>query len=269
MSIVRQLLVIAIVEALRNRTMAGPQVFDSTIDTLDRLRSGESRPLLIFSVEEAEHEPDRQADSGFIGRAARLKLLVQAVIVSGREIRDAQGVAVVASVGETDAAYEARLNLLDRQWKQLLHDHDGEWAAIFRGLLDGRGIGTIRDMRAVDPETGGKQALRLTEVSLSVMPDPLPGEPIPAPIERGLAAMESDGDAGYALVAAQWRQILGETGDWPDWRALQSALFETRDGMAALGQGPFGIDELVDFETARVETDSGMVLLTEADDVDH
>lgn len=253
MSVVRQLIQIAMVEAVRDRTLAGADVFDSRMDPLPDLVKGVTRPFVIFSVEESSSQGahDGPLESGLLGRTAELTVLVQTGVASGHEIKDGNGVRLIAAIGESDSAFEATLNILDRQWRARLTDYDNPWAEILRGLVTQ--VGKIIDTRSSDPETGTKHATRFVQVNLSVMPDPLPGEPIPAPIEAGLAAMEADGSPSYAEVARVWRALLTEAADWPDWRTLQAGLFATRADMGGIGLGPFIIDDLVDFAAADLD----------------
>lgn len=251
MSIVRQLVQLALVNAPRGLTIAGDDIFDSRMDPLGQLAKGARRPFMIFSVEESDADgKEGPEDVGLLGRCVKLTILLQMAVASGQEIKDQSGTRIIAAIGETDAAFEATLNILDRQWRQVMSSFDNPWATIFRGLVVR--IGKIMDQRSSDPETGTKHAARFIQIHVEVMPDPLPGEPIPAPIEAGLAAIEADGDASYAEIARVWRGILTEHADWPEWRAMQAGLFATRADMAAVGVGPLGIDEMVDFEEADV-----------------
>ncbi|TRL35497.1 hypothetical protein [Rhizobium straminoryzae] len=246
MSLVRQLIQIALVEAWRGRTLAGEFVYDSKIDPLAGFLAGQPAPILIASVEEAEQAEDGQATRGVMGRPASLTIMVQTGVATGREIRDENGVIVLGAIGESDASYEAMLNLLDFQWRCALHDPDNSWAVLFRSLVTS--IGTIKDVRATDPETGSKHAARFTQFKAEVLPDPMPGDTLPDAIEAGLTALEADGDPGFALIAASWRLMLEGSPDRPDWRILQSGLFTTDAGMAALGQIPAAIDTPADVE---------------------
>lgn len=67
MSIVRQLVQIAVVEALRGHTIALENVFDSTMDTVPGLLKGGAQPVLVFSIEESVETVDDATD-GFLGR---------------------------------------------------------------------------------------------------------------------------------------------------------------------------------------------------------
>lgn len=241
MSVVRQLLQIAAVESFRNATIAGADVFDSRIDTLPDLLANAKRPVLIVSIEASEQPVGGQGQRNFLGRDTRLTMLVQAAVASGVEIRDDAGDVVIAEIGETDSAFESRLNVLDRQWRSILQAGDGTWPAIWRGLVNA--VGKIKDTRAVDPETGRKHAARFTEIEIDVVWEPDVGAPLPPCIEAGLAAMEQDGDASYAELARAFRDALAPPETWEGWQAVQSGLFLSNDKLLALGLGPLAQDE--------------------------
>lgn len=261
MSIVRQLVQLALVNAPLGFTIAGNDIFDSRMDPLEQLAKGARRPFMIFSVEESEEDgKEGPEDVGLLGRCSKLTILRQMAVASGQEIRDQSGTRIIAAIGETDAAFEATLNILDRQWRQVMSSYDNAWANLFRGLVVK--IGKISDQRSADPETGTKHAGRFTLIHAEVMPDPLPGEPIPQIIEDGLALLEADGDTSYAEIARVWRTVLTADADWPEWRTLQAGLFATRADMEAVGVGPLGVDELVDFAQGDVALNGADVTIT-------
>lgn len=267
MSVVRQLLQISAVEAFRGATLAGDDVFDSRIDTLPNLLVDARRPVLIVSIESSEQAPDHgQGQYGLLGRDTRLSMMVQAAVASAVEIRDQDGDVVVAEIGETDAAFEATLNILDRQWRSVLQYGEGPWAKIWRGLVFR--IGKVRDTRAVDPETGRKHAARFTELDLDVVWEPDTFAAIPDNIEAGLAAMEADGDVAYAEIARVFRALLTNSDEWPQWQQVQSALSLVDEGLQALGLGPLAGDEdraTPPFDAAIVEQEGMPPVTIEVD----
>lgn len=263
MGVVRQLVQIAMVEAVRGKTIAKDDVFDSRIDSLQDLLTNSRRPLLIFSIEESQQDGEGSLDNGFLGRPGKLQVLVQAAVASVQEVRDGNDVVIVPSIGESDASFEATLNMLDRQWKTVLSGYADPWVNVFRGLVTR--VGKISDARAVDPETARKHASRYTQFELEVIDEPLPGDPVPPTIEQGLALLEADGAEGYAKAAAIYRKMLSEGDEWPDWRRVQAALFTSRGAMAGLGLGPLVIDDLVDFDEARLSV-SGVSNVVMTDD---
>lgn len=259
MSIVRLLIRISVVEAWRGRTTAQGNVFDSRIDTLDGLLKGKAAPVLIFSIEEGEDADAGQHD-GLVGRDSRLTAMVQAAVASGREVRSGDGSVLVLEIGETDAAYEALLDILSWQWRVCLSDNDNPWAQIFRGLVVS--VGTIKDQRAFDQETGTKHASRFWQFEVTTLPEPMPGDALAEPIEAGLSLMEED--AEYAPLAATWRQLLSEGAGLSDLEHIQAALFATHGDMNALGHGPL-IGDAGEFTEAVIEI-SGAETMVISDD---
>lgn len=230
MSVVRQLLQIAMVEACRGRTIALDAVFDSRMDTLDGLLDGDRRPVLIFSIEESESRRVDQTD-GFLGRSPRFTVMVQAAVATGQAIEDDEGTVVLQAIGETDSALESRLNILDWQWRAAITRPGNAWGQLFRNLMTE--IGQIKDQRATDPETGTKHAARFTQFELEAMPDPVPGDPLPELIEQGLSLLEAD--PAYAPLAETWRALLDQDVDMDELQRLQAKLFSSDGSMAALG----------------------------------
>jgi len=261
MSIVRQLIQLSIVEALRGRTIAGNAVFDSRMDTLPDLLDDQYQPVIIVSVEASDRRNMSQGMASLLGGSAVLTVLIQTAVATGRAIKGPDGTVIRAAIGETDAAFESALNLLDHEWRKILHHFDNEWAEVFRDLVNG--IQDIKDTRGADPDTKRKHAARFVQLDLSVLPEPEPGDDLPEVIARGLDLMSADEE--YAPLAEEWRTLLGEGSDWPDWRKLQSTLFASRQHMAVIGQGPLIVDEEVDFEIAHLNV-SGVKPLEILDD---
>ena len=250
MSVVRQLLQISAVQALRGRTLAKENVHDSTISALPDVMKRTRLPILIVSIEEADHQANGN-DRGFFGRTAELKMQVQSAIFELTKTKSEDGGAddvLEYTLGETDAAMEAMLNIIDREWRSALTDPRNIRADVFRGLVTR--IGRVQDMRAVDPELSRRHALRLTQVELSVIGEPVPGDPVSPAIEAGLAMLE--GMADYAETAQRWRALLSAFDGLEDWEKRQAALFASRSEMDALGLAPLDV-VLTDFESGDID----------------
>ncbi len=232
-SIVRQLIQIAVVEAVRGKTLAGNSVFDSRIEALPEILKDGQRPFLVFSVELAKQTKGGQEDCSLLGRSTSITVMVHAAVAVAEEITAEDGSVVMAAIGETDAALEAVLNIMDRQWRAALSDANSPWADLFMELV--QDVEQIQDFRGADPDTGRKHASRLTEVSLAVMAEPELGAGIVPTIEKGLALLEADCDAGYAEIARVWRDMLDQESDLSDHVKLQSRLFLARDALLSLG----------------------------------
>lgn len=207
MSVVRQLVHISAVEALRGRTIAGGAVYDSRIVGFADLLKGERRAALNVSVESARQDKGDQGERALLGRPTTMTMVVQIAVAQGREAQTDDGqTIVVGEVGETDAACEALLNILDRQWRQILAADASDWADVWRGLSTS--IDRISDARVVNPENGGRYAARVTEISMNVIPEPAVG--VNGVVARGLELMEETDDASYREIARVYRALLAE-----------------------------------------------------------
>lgn len=239
MSVVRQLLQISAVQALRGQTLAGAGVFDSKIGPLPDILKGAERPILVVSIEESDQRSEGGNDTGFFGRTAELKMLVQAAVASPVSVTIDDVEAITAGIGETDAGYEATLNLLDRQWRAVFHLPGNPWAELFRSLI--ASIGDIRDARGINPENGHRHAARFTQIDIRTICEPAPGEDIPEDIERGLQMLSDVPD--YAELAILLRESLTSGSQMSDWQKVQSLLFAGTDTLSAVGLAPLAGDD--------------------------
>lgn len=264
MSVVRQLLQICGVHAIRGKTLAGVEVHDSKITALSAPFKDARRPLLILSIEESDQPEGRGNDGGLLGRSGDVSMLIQNAVFELQKISSADGgkdEELEWVLGETDAAFEATINIIDHQWRAALTDPTNDWADIFRGLVIN--VGQIKDIRATDPDTGRRHSLRFTSVKLDVVPEPQFGRPLPKEIERGLAAIEQLPD--YLDLAARWRALLCQGSSLEDWQKRQADMFASRPTLDALGLAPL-VTELTDFNAADIDVAGVGTLHVEASD---
>ncbi len=260
MSVVRQLLQIAAVQAMRGRTLAQSAIFDSRIGPLPEILKGEEKPILVVSIEESTQPKDAGNDAGFFGRSIRFTMLVQAAVASAVSVEIDGEETITVGIGETDAGYEATLNVLERQWRMALSNPGEPWAELFRDLvLD---VGEIRDARGVNPKSGHRHASRFTEVVLTTVPEPAPGEAMPGAVERGIAMLEGVPD--YAQLGALLRSLLTAGSDATDWQRLRYQLFGSGQTLLAVGIAPL-VDEEDTLSTAKIEG-VGLPYVTVGDD---
>ncbi len=238
MSIVRQLLQIAAVQAMRGRTVAKEAIFDSRIGPLPDILKGEEKPILVVSIEESEQPEDGGNDAGFFGRSIRFTMLVQAAVASAVSVDIDGEETVTVGIGETDAGYEATLNVLERQWRMALSKPADAWAELFRDLV--LRVGVIRDARGINPKSGHRHASRFTEVVLTTVPEPVPGEESQA-VARGITMLEGHPD--YAELGALLRSLLSAGTDATDWQKLRHQLFGSEQTLLAVGIAPLVSEE--------------------------
>lgn len=253
MALVRQLIQICMIEAIRGRTLAGDHVIDSNIAAIGKLDFKGDKPVLAISIEETDQ--DGKYDNGFFGRTSEMKLYVQAAVATKAtiSIEDEDGgegdqkTVEVVEIGSTDAAREATLNILDRQWRQALVDPDNEWGDRFRQLAPL--VGRIRDTRITDPEGGRKYAARVTEIPVTTVPEPEYGHPLPEDIAAILDAVAAVPD--YADLARIWTALIESEALDDDDKKQQARAWLSTNAYAALGFGPI-VDGAGTFDEAVI-----------------
>jgi hypothetical protein len=246
MSVVRQLVAISAVQAMRGATLAGVNVFDSKIESLEGLMANDTKPAIIVSVEEVNQQ--RKNDHGLLDRSSDGKIFIQTGVWSQVTIENGEDAGNYITVGETDAAREASLNILDRQWRAALTDPRNPWADLFKRLA--YEVTGVRDMRMSDPENTARLAARFTEISVLLVNEPALGQGIPEDIEAGLKMLEQTTD--YAHLAPIWRALL--TSEESDWRAFQARIFASDIVMSALGF-PASDDDLPELASVTIAID--------------
>lgn len=260
MSVVRQLLQVAAVQAMRGRTLAQAAIFDSRIGPLPDILEGTERPILVVSIEESEQPEDGGNDAGFFGRNIRFTMLVQAAVASAISVDIDGEETITVGIGETDAGYEATLNVLERQWRMALSDPGEAWAELFRDLV--LNVGVIRDARGINPKSGHRHASRFTEVVLTTVPEPAPGEETPEAVGRGIAMLEAHAD--YAQLGALLRSLLTAGTDATDWQKLRHQLFASDQTLLAVGIAPLVSED--DTLTKAIVDRVGLSDVTVSDD---
>lgn len=235
MSLVRQLIQICMVQAVKARTVAGDAVIDSNIAAIGKLDFVGDQPVVACSVEESDQND--KGGHGFFGRPADLKLYVQiAVAVKAKyTVITGQGEEQeeeIKEIGSTDAAREATLNILDRQWKQALIDPANVWGDRFLQLVPM--IGRVMDTRITDPEGGRKYAARVYEISATAIAEPDFGQAIPADIDAILTAVGQI-DASYGRLETIWRDVFAKAATADEHRLMQASAALSGPAFAALG----------------------------------
>lgn len=228
MGVVRQLIQVAVTEALRGRTIAGNIVHDSLIKALPQIMNGEVHPVVAVSIEDCIS----QDGDGLFRTDASMTLMLQLAIAKSVTVSVVEGEEAL-EIGDTDAALEASLNLLDRQWRIALSDPLNAWAELFRQLVPH--VGKVSDIRLTDPETGRKHAARIVEITIAPIAEPFPGQGDMDVVRQGLAQMATIAD--YADLAAILSASLDAGAALFDWQIVQGRLLSLSAMPAMIGVG--------------------------------
>lgn len=228
MGVVRQLIQVAVTEALKGRTIAGQAVHDSLIKALPQIMKGEVHPVVAVSIEDCTS----QDGDGLFRTDASMTLMLQLAIAKSVTVPVIEGEDAL-EIGDTDAALEASLNLLDRQWRIALSDPLNAWAELFRQLVPH--VGKVSDIRLTDPETGRKHAARIVEITIAPIAEPYPGQADMDVVRQGLAQMATIAD--YADLAAILSASLDAGVALFDWQIVQGRLLSLSAMPAMIGVG--------------------------------
>lgn len=250
MSLIRLGMRVAVVQALKGRTLVGNNVLDSEIGALETdadgmLRSDQTKPFLTVYTDKTDRRDGEGWPREFAGNGMT-DLVFEVGIAATMLDRDPEtGVSeVIAGIPATDRAFEFHLDIVCRQIADALSDLDNPWAEIFRGLSTR--IHRIERARASSTEQTGRLAAAQLRLTLELIEDPARGVPIDpvAPFGRLLALMEESGANDLEAYAATIRSLLA--GDHEPWRVAQERLGLSATEVAALGIGPIDGAEIED-----------------------
>lgn len=231
MSLCRLALRHCAVKALAGQTIVGANVADSDFGALDltpdgQLSTDRDRPfVLVYTDESRATETDLRS----LRQNGELDFVIEYGVASAMtEIDPQTGESVIAGVNipATDANFEVALDLMDRQVMQILSGADG-WAELWRGLT--QGVTKIERRRRASADEGLRIAARQTRITVSALPDPVPGQALASGSiwARFLSAV--DGDPVEEMV----RAMLGTA--QPEWKAIVAGRGMTAGEARAMG----------------------------------
>lgn len=232
MGVVRELIQIVAVRALRGNTIAGDDVHDSMITALPDAMLGKQRPVMQVSIEDsASPGPGDGLFRTDVSATLSIQMAVATTVTV--ELPDGGGTVQELAIGDTDAALEATLNLMDRQLRLALSNPTNPWAEAFRKLVVG--FGKITDVRLGDPETGRRHAARVMEIEIMPIAEPSPGQSDSEIVREVLAQVAALVD--YSDLAKIFSASLDAGAGYHDWQAVQAKLFALTDVPRMIGVG--------------------------------
>lgn len=244
MSLVRIALRMAVVEALKGRTLVGDNVLDSRIGVIEVGKDGgtqtnQTKPFI--AVYTGAGKTDVRDLRSLIGNGETwliLELGVTAKMSAVDPLTDES--VLLANIPVTDDAMELLLDLAVREISLALTEDDNPWADIYRGLTN-RVLGI--EVEPFRSDEGQRLAARQVRIKLDLIDDPVFGEAAPADTVLGPFLALLDGVPGKvaASTADLLRTAIGP-GGLADWEIHQRRLGATRDELLALGLGPIEPD---------------------------
>lgn len=236
MSLVRTVLRLASVAALRERTWAENRVFDSDNTPLvDALNVGDvAKPYIVVFTDSDSKQDIEGAD--IYSATRRLELVLEIGVAS--IVRAENGDAVL-EFPATDAAMEMVVDMVQSQaLAAVLGDAQSEWGEIVRDLMFGK-IERIASMRGGSSERRGRWAARQVLITTDVVADMPAGTTWPTnhPVLRFIAKAKADNVPGIVDAATLIEDMISSDA-YPSWQQAQQWLGLTKRGIRGIGIAP-------------------------------
>jgi hypothetical protein len=234
MSLTRLVMRIAAARAVRDKTLAGPRVFDSAVDPIDQTIAEHRQPLIVVTTDEHALEViGRDLSSG----THQCDLVIEIAIASRVDVpaADGQGGQITIAIPHTDEGMELTLDIMEHQIVAALTADDGAWSGVWMKLVPR--VTRRLSRRGASAENGVRFAARQIVLTCDLVDTPIAGAPITAGSAWSdvLAAMAADGD--LAGIAGLLRAELEGT-PMANWHRAAAELGIPLEGADQIGIGP-------------------------------
>lgn len=181
MSLIRIALRIALVEALRGRTLVGDNVLDSQIGALDvaadgSLRSDQQKAWIAVYTDAASSR-DSVSDISLRALApnAATQILIETGVTAAQLVIDpeTEQSVIYPGIPDTDAAFELHSDIVMRQVSDVLADPDNAWAEIARRFI--LCFRSVERLRVSGDQHGTRLAAQQMRITADVVADPVRG----------------------------------------------------------------------------------------------
>lgn len=226
---------LATIRALKGRTYAGENVFDSKMQPLDlvAVTGGFEFVIIVTTDDDTAEIEGRDLRAGdhklelVIEVAATAKLTVEA---------EEGGMTEVLTVPSSDAGLEASINIIGWQIMRALTADGGEWGDLWRGLVVR--VHEVASKRGADEANGVRYAARQWILKLDHIAEPEPGvTPASGDLWGRTVAMMKD-DPEFAAIGKIIETTI--TADQPEpWERVRALLGLANDASGWIADRPF------------------------------
>jgi hypothetical protein len=234
MSLTRLVMRLAAARAVRDRTLAGPRVFDSAVDPIDQTIAENRQPLIVITTD--EHALDvtgRDLGSGH----HECDLVFEVAIASRVEVPapDGQGGQINIAIPHTDEGMELTLDIIEHQIIAALTKDDGAWSGVWMKLVPR--VKRRLSRRGASSENGVRFAARQIVLTCDLVDTPVAGAPIAdgTAWTAALAVMATD-PAFFDIASLLLAEIEGQP--VTDWRRAAAELGIPLEVADQIGIGP-------------------------------
>lgn len=184
MSLVRIALRIALVEALRGRTLVGDNVLDSQIGALDVAADGSLRTdqqkAWIAVYTDASTSKDGAADVSLRALVPNgaTQILIETGLTAAQVLIDpeTEQSVVYPGIPDTDAAFELHSDIVMRQIADVLSDPLNGWSEVARRMI--LSFQSVERLRVSGDQQGTRLAAQQTRIVANLVADPVRGVPL-------------------------------------------------------------------------------------------
>lgn len=235
MSLIRPVIRMCAVAALRDRTWAESRVFDSNNTPLIDALKEETKPYITVYTDDDTRTNISGLDVYLTER--RIALTIELGVASAVVVEN-KGTAL--KIPQTDQAMEALIDFMEGQViAALIGDPMSAWGEILRGLINK--VDRMPSIRGGSADRGTRWAARQLTLIVDTISDPAPGVVLPDghPIRQfiALARTPAQSAVGMAEAANLIEVVMNET-PASGWRQAQALLGLTNRGIYATGIVP-------------------------------
>lgn len=206
---------IATVMALATDQRLPWRVFDSSISPIADTVTGASGSVILVVYTDGAHEPAGARRDFLTGRPV-VELKIHAAVAAAMEVTAA---GVVVTLAQSDAAFEAQLDLVEAAILRRLQRGSDPWCDLWRAFAQRHG--DVHSRRGASSRRGLKFAARELIIEVETVPDPL-GTGDEYPWNDAIALFEATDDV--ANVAPFLASFCTDQQSMPEWRLTYGAL---------------------------------------------
>lgn len=243
----------ATIRALKGRTYAGANVFDSQIEPLNLIgKDGKDFAVIVTTDDDDVKITGRDLIAG----DHQLELVIEVVATARLTVKTEDGESEEAlTIPATDAGLEASLNLIGWQIARALSADGGEWGDLWRGLV--MRVHSISSRRGADEANGIRYAARQYVYKIDHIAEPEPGiTPAGGDLwARAIAMLKADPEFGAIGKIIENTVTANEP---EPWERIRASLGLANDASGHFSEWPFVPEDVSKLH--EIETTDGWLL---------